>query len=504
MTFREIETRKNEYTDCRKSMTTEQKVKTRFAPSPTGHLHIGNARTAVMNWIFARRHGGSFLLRIEDTDRERSTRESETSILRDLEWLGLTWDEGPDRGGPNGPYRQSERLDLYRDLLAALEKAGQAYPCYCSPEELEERRRERLARGESPGYDGHCRDLSEAERRALEAGGRRPAIRFRVESGETRFEDLIKGPISFSNGTIGDFVLVRGDGMPMYNFACVADDHLMDVTHVIRGNDHVSNTPRQVLLYLALGWTPPAFAHIPMILGGDRERLSKRHGATSVDQYRAAGYLPEALVNFLSLLSWSSESGDEILGADRLVREFGFDRVSESPAVFNVEKLDWMNGQYLRALDPARFCELALPFFREAGIAVQAPSEIRRVTDLLQGGVDRLAQAPEKARIFFAESAVPENAEAGEILRSPEAGRIGPAFLDETLPLVSWNAELFLAVMKEIQKRTGIKGKNLWMPIRVMLTGQVHGPELPKVAEVLGWEKCRRFVKESLERSGAA
>jgi nondiscriminating glutamyl-tRNA synthetase len=483
-------------------MTTEKKVRTRFAPSPTGHLHIGNARTAVMNWIYARHHGGGFILRIEDTDRERSTRESEESILQDLAWLGLHWDEGPDRSGPYGPYRQSERLDLYRDRLAVLEKSGQVYPCYCKPEELEARRQERLARGESPTYDGHCRDLPEARHRAYEAEGRRPAIRFRVEPGETRFEDLIKGPIAFANETIGDFVLARGDGMPMYNFACVADDHHMDVTHVIRGNDHVSNTPRQVLVYLALGWIPPAFAHIPMILGGDRERLSKRHGATSVDQYRAAGYLPEALVNFLSLLSWSSASGDEILGMERLVREFDFDRVSESPAVFNTEKLDWMNGQYLRAQDPGRFCELALPFLTDAGLHGRSQSEIRRVTDLLQSAVDRLSQVPAKAAVFFVETVVPENAEAEAILRSPEARRIGTAFLEQTLPLVTWNAELFLAVMKEIQKGTGIKGKNLWMPIRVMLTGQVHGPELPKTAEILGYDKCRRFVRESLDRSG--
>ncbi len=483
-------------------MTTKKNVRTRFAPSPTGHLHIGNARTAVMNWIVARHHRGSFILRIEDTDRERSTRESEMSILRDLAWLGLHWDEGPDCGGPHGPYRQSERLNLYHDRMDGLVQSGRVYPCYCKPDELEARRQERLARGESPAYDGQCRDLTEAKRKAFESEGRSPAMRFRVEPGETRFHDLIKGPIGFANETIGDFVLSRGDGMPMYNFACVADDHDMDITHVIRGNDHVSNTPRQVLLYLALGWTPPAFAHIPMILGGDRERLSKRHGATSVDQYRAAGYLPEALVNFLSLLSWSSASGDEILGMERLVREFDFDRVSESPAVFNTEKLDWMNGQYLRALDPGRFYELALPFFGDAGATGGPHAEIRKVTDLLQSAVDRLSQVPEKAAVFSAETVVPENAEAEAILRSPEARRIGVDFLERTGPLVAWDPELFLAVMKEIQKGTGIKGKNLWMPIRVMLTGQAHGPELPKTAEILGREKCRRFVAEALERSG--
>ncbi len=475
-------------------------VRTRFAPSPTGHLHIGNARTAIMNWIFARHQGGTFVLRIEDTDRERSTARSEDSILDDLRWLGLPWDEGPDNGGPHGPYRQSERLDTYRDHLRRLETEGRVYPCFCTPEELENRRKAAMDRGESPRYDGHCRDLSEVQRGRYEKEGRKPAYRFRVEPGETAFEDLIKGGISFPNDTIGDFILARHDGMPMYNFACVIDDHLMDITHVVRGNDHVSNTPRQVLVYEAFGWSRPLFAHIPMILGKDRERLSKRHGATSVDQYREAGYLPDALVNFLSLLSWSSGSGDEILSRDRLVREFDFDRVSQSAAVFDIEKLDWMNGMYLRAMDVPRLCELALPFFRKAGYPVIGVSDIQSIMSLLQSGVDRLSQIPDKARMFFQETAAPENEGAAAVLRSPEAGKIGSAFLARTSGLSSWNADVFLAVMKEIQKETGVKGKSLWMPIRVMLTGQEHGPELPKIVEILGLEKCRRLVETAVVR----
>jgi nondiscriminating glutamyl-tRNA synthetase len=477
-----------------------KKVRTRFAPSPTGHLHIGNARTAIMNWIFARHQGGTFVLRIEDTDRERSTAQSEASILNDLRWLGLSWDEGPDNGGPRGPYRQSERPGIYRDHLRRLEIDGRVYPCYCTTDELEERRKAALDRGESLRYDGHCRDLSDVQRRRYETDGRKPAYRFRVDPGETAFEDLIKGGISFPNDTIGDFIIARHDGMPMYNFACVIDDHLMDITHVIRGNDHVSNTPRQVLIYKAFGWDGPFFAHIPMILGKDRERLSKRHGATSVDQYREAGYLPEALVNFLSLLSWSSESGDEILSRDRLVREFDFTRVSQSAAVFDIEKLDWMNGMYLRAMDIPRLCELALPFFKNAGYPVQGVSDLQSIMSLLQSGVDRLSQVPEKAKLFFQEAAVPENAAIGAVLNTPEAGKVGSAFLAKTSGLSTWNADAFLAVMKEIQKETGIKGKSLWMPIRIMLTGQEHGPELPKIVEIFGLEKCRRFVQASMGR----
>jgi len=475
-------------------------VRTRFAPSPTGHLHIGNARTAIMNWIFARHHGGAFVLRIEDTDRERSTVQSEASILDDLRWLGLGWDEGPDTGGPTGPYRQSERLGIYSDPLGRLEADGRVYPCYCTPDELEDRRKAALDRGETQRYDGHCRGLSDAEKRRYEKDGRKAAYRFRVDPGETAFEDLIKGGISFPNDTIGDFIVARHDGMPMYNFACVIDDHLMGITHVIRGNDHVSNTPRQVLVYRAFGWDSPRFAHIPMILGKDRERLSKRHGATSVDQYREAGYLSDALVNFLSLLSWSSESGDEILSRDRLVREFDFGRVSQSAAVFDVEKLDWMNGMYIRAMDAERLCEMALPFLKNAGVPVRSVSDIQSVVPLLQSGVDRLSQIPEKARLFFQEAAIPENEGAAAILKSPEAGRIGSAFLAKTSGLSLWNADVFLAVMKEIQKETGVKGKSLWMPVRIMLTGQEHGPELPKIVEVFGLEKCRRLVEASMRR----
>ncbi len=472
-------------------------IRTRFAPSPTGHLHIGNARTAIMNWIIARHAGGVFVLRIEDTDRERSTTESETSILEDLKWLGLNWDEGPDVGGGSGPYRQSERLDIYRQVLEQLVNSGKVYPCYCTPEELETQRQRMAIQGENQRMEDPCRTVSSEQKSRFETDGRTPAFRFRIENEDISFNDLIRGEIPFHGENIGDFIIARADRMPMYNFACVVDDHFMQITHIVRGDDHVSNTPRQILLYRALGWETPLFAHIPMILGGDRVRLSKRHGATSVSEYRKSGYLPEALVNFLSLLSWSSESGDEILSKDRLIKEFDLSRVSKSPSVFNVEKLDWMNGVYIRGTDVERLLPLAKPFFEDAHGPVSV-REMQSVLTLLHESLEKFSQISEKGKIFFQNTVLPENTEAESLIQSAEAKSVFEAFLGETSALSQWDGVVFQSVMKSVQKKTGIKGKNLWMPIRVALTGQIHGPEMAKVVEIFGLEKCRRFVKDAL------
>ena len=280
----------------------------RFAPSPTGQLHIGNARAAILNWLFAKHSGGTFVLRVEDTDTERSTRESETSIFQDLRWLGLNWDEGPDVGGDFGPYRQSERLSIYQQHAEQLMAQGHAYYCYCTPEELEARREAAMKAGQQPRYDGRCKHLSPIARAAKEKAGIKTVVRFIMPNQDIMFHDLAKGQIIFPPDTLGDFVILRSDGVPTYNYAAVVDDHLMQITHVIRGDDHVVNTPKQIMIYEAFGWPSPQFCHIPMILGPDRERLSKRHGATSVADYAQKGYLPDALINFLSLLSWSSES----------------------------------------------------------------------------------------------------------------------------------------------------------------------------------------------------
>ncbi|MBN2030506.1 glutamate--tRNA ligase [bacterium] len=476
----------------------KKEIRTRFAPSPTGHLHIGNGRTALMNWLFARHSGGKFILRIEDTDRERSTETSEISILEDLKWLGLDWDEGPDRQGQYGPYRQSERMGIYREYIEKLNDAGKAYPCFCTPEELENRRLQMLAKGQSPKYDGRCRELDKTERERLMQAGIKSSIRFRVDQDEADFKDLIRGHLSFSKETLGDFVLLRPDNTPVYNFACVVDDHTMDITHIIRGDDHISNTPRQFLLYQAFGWTTPLFAHIPMILGKDRERLSKRHGATSVSQYRELGYLPEALVNFLSLLGWSSESGEEILSRKRLIDEFDFNRVSKAPSVFDVEKLKWMNGVYIRNLDVDTLTDLLDPFLKREDFSSKAIDKIKPIVALLQDKLENLSAIQEKIKIFTRDQVIFESVEAKTMVRSSGTRPIMKAFLHEMSPNQKWDTETFARIMKRVQDQTGVKGKQVWMPVRIALTGQMHGPDLSKVAEILGYEKCQRFIRNIL------
>lgn len=460
---------------------------------------MGNARTAILNWLFAKHTGGAFVLRIEDTDAERSTREFEEAILDDLRWLGLDWDEGPTVGGTYGPYRQSERLEMYAEHVQKLVEEGRAYPCYCTEEELEEKRQAALTRGENPLYDGTCLHRSEAEKQELENTGRKPVWRFRVEGGEVRWNDVVKGEIVFESRQFGDFVIVRSDGLPTYNFAVTVDDALMRISHVIRGDDHVSNTPKQILLYEAFGWKTPEFAHIPMILGPDRARLSKRHGATSVREFREKGYLPAALVNFLSLLSWSSESGDEILSVERLIQEFDFERMSESPAVFDVTKLNWMNGVYIRALDMETLTELAEPFLRARKMETSDRNKLTQVLVLIRDSLEHLSQTPDLAEPFFQEMVYPTDGEAIAVSSRDASQKVYWAFLRNLQNFDHLDADVFRRVMKLVQKETGVLGKDLWLPIRVALTGRVHGPELPRVAEILGKEKCEKFIQNLLD-----
>ncbi|MEM5770847.1 MAG: glutamate--tRNA ligase, partial [Bacillota bacterium] len=321
----------------------DQPVRVRFAPSPTGPFHIGGARSALFNWLIARQTGGKLILRIEDTDLERSSKESEENIKDALRWLGLNWDEGIDAGGDYGPYRQTERLDIYRKYTTELLATGKAYHCYCSEEELEDERRELTEKGETPRYLGKCRHLSAAEKEALCAQGRRPVVRFRVPEGEAIvFQDLVRGKVVFESDGIGDFVIVKSDGIPVYNYAVVIDDATMHISHVIRGEEHLSNTPRQLLLYKALGFTPPQFAHISLILGKDRTKMSKRHGSTAVEQYKNKGYLSAGLINFLALLGWSPADEREFFTLDELVRQFSLERVAKNPAIFDVDKLNFI------------------------------------------------------------------------------------------------------------------------------------------------------------------
>jgi nondiscriminating glutamyl-tRNA synthetase len=459
-------------------------MRVRFAPSPTGQLHVGNARTALFNWLLARGKDGTFILRIEDTDAERSTRESEVSILEDLRWLGLEWDEGPDVGGLHGPYRQSERLHLYTSYANELLDAGHAYHCFCSPQKLEADRKEDLAASRPPKYHGTCRDIPVEDARARIDAGERPVVRFRVpDTRDVSFDDLVRGEVTFSTDVIGDFVLLRSDGRPAYNFAVVVDDALMEITHAIRGEDHISNTPRQVLLYQALGFAPPQFAHLALVMGPDHTPLSKRHGATSVAEFRARGYLPEALVNYLALIGWSPGGDEELLPVDELARRFAIEDVGHSAGVFDVEKLAWMNRHYMKEAAPARLAAESMRYFLAKGYVKRRTDEaveyIASILPMAVGSVDRLEEIPDRLRFIFefdAAAALTRD-EVGHVVREPAARTVIEALAREIEgPLL--DKETFRALAGRVRSATGQKGKALFHPIRVALTGESGGPEL--------------------------
>ncbi|MBA3639997.1 MAG: glutamate--tRNA ligase [Acidobacteriota bacterium] len=459
-------------------------MRLRFAPSPTGQLHVGNARTALFNWLLAHGKDGTFILRIEDTDAERSTRESETSILEDLRWLGLDWDEGPDVEGPHGPYRQSERLHLYASYANEMIGAGHAYYCFCSPQQLDADRQAMLASGRPPRYAGTCRDLPDGKARARMDAGERPVIRFRVPAGvEVTFTDLVRGEVAFSSEVIGDPVIVRSDGRPAYNFAVVVDDALMEITHVIRGEDHISNTPRQLLMYQAMGFAPPQFAHLSLVMGPDHTPLSKRHGATSVMEFRERGYLPEALVNYLALIGWSPGGDEELLPVGELASRFNVEDVGHSAGIFDPEKLAWMNRHYMKAAAPARLAGECARYFLKAGFVSQrTPEAMDYLASLLPmavGSVDRLEEITDRVRFVFAYdgTAALARPEIAAVLHEPGARDVITALAAEiTGPLL--DRESFRAMANRVKDLSGQKGKALFHPIRVALTGEVGGPEL--------------------------
>jgi glutamyl-tRNA synthetase/nondiscriminating glutamyl-tRNA synthetase len=466
-------------------------MRVRFAPSPTGHLHVGNARTALFNWLLARGSRGTFVLRIEDTDVERSTRESEATILQDLRWLGLDWDEGPDAGGPCGPYRQSERLHLYESYAQELLNAGAAYYCFCSPAQLEADRQAAVAAGRPALYAGTCRSLSPDQARSRIDAGERPAIRFRVpEHRDVVFTDVVRGDVRFAGDVIGDPVIVRNDGHPAYNFAVVVDDALMEITHVIRGEDHISNTPRQVLLYEAMGFTPPVFAHLALVLGPDHSPLSKRHGATSVAEFRSKGYLPEALVNYLALIGWSPRHGtsssdaDELMSIDELARRFSLDGVGHTAGVFDEDKLAWVNRHYMKTADPLRIARLSVPYFVEAGVAMTPTAGglefLASAMAMASASVDRLNQVPARLALLFdydVSRALGDPGIHGE-MSAPEARAVAAGLAEELASAPRLDRDRFRAVANQVKARTGQKARDLFHPIRIALTGRADGPEL--------------------------
>ncbi|KKM12737.1 glutamyl-tRNA synthetase [Clostridiales bacterium PH28_bin88] len=480
-----------------------EQVRVRFAPSPTGPLHIGGARSALFNFLLARKFGGSLILRVEDTDLERSSRESEENIMASLRWLGIDWDEGPDKGGPYAPYRQTERLDIYRQYVDRLLAAGHGYCCYCTEEELEAERQELMARGDLPRYLGKCRDLTPGERQELERQGRRPVIRFRVPEGRTvTVDDMVRGQVSFETDGIGDFVIVKSDGIPTYNFAVVVDDAAMRVSHVIRAEEHLSNTPRQLLIYQALGLPVPRFAHISLILGKDRTKMSKRHGATSVVQYQELGYLPEALVNFLALLGWAPEGEQEIFGMDELIKEFSLERVAKNPAVFDMDKLDWINGYYIRMTPVERLAEMAIPHLQAAGhVPVDVTLETRRKVEQVVAAVQRylthMSQITEFAPLFFADE-VEIDPEAAEVLGEEQVPRVLELFREKLTAAEALEPDGVKALLKSITKELKIGGRQVFMPVRAAVTGQVHGPELHDIIPILGRERVLNRVNAAL------
>lgn len=483
-------------------------VRVRFAPSPTGHLHIGGARTALFNYLFARQTGGTFVLRLEDTDAERSTEESVQMILSDLKWLGLEWDEGPGAGGPFGPYRQLERQEYYRQQLAALIENGRAYPCFCSPELLESKRREALALGAPVKYDGTCRRLTPSEAHARIEAGEAHAIRLKIPvGGKTVIEDLIRGTVTFDNRELDDFVLVRSSGLPTYNFAVVVDDAAMRISHVIRGDDHLSNTPRQICLYQALGQSLPQFAHVPMILGPDRTRLSKRHGATSVGAYAEAGYLPEALINYLALLGWSFDDKTTIFSRQELIEKFSLKKVSKNPAVFDPAKLIWMNGVYIRNLPERDYLDRALPVLTQAGLLADSAPEAERawaekVTLAVKEQVKLLSELPGQVEYFFGDTVEMEPAAQDYLDQAQTRPELFQTLHRQLSVLESFTSHSLEVLLRDLVAQAGVKFGEMVHPLRAALTGRKNSPQILLVMELLGKDRVLQRLASGLQSVG--
>jgi len=482
-------------------------VRVRFAPSPTGYPHAGGARTALFNWLFARHHGGRFLLRIEDTDRERLVPDAEAYLMEALRWLGLEWDEGPDIGGPAGPYCQSERLERYHQRARELIARGRAYPCFCSRERLEQVRAARRAANLHPyGYDRHCRGLSEAERQERLARGEPHVIRFAIPlDGETSWDDAIRGRITYNHRELDDHVLIKSDGFPTYQFASVVDDHEMGITHVLRGEEWIPSTPRHLLEYQAFGWEPPRFAHLPVITEPGGKKLSKRLGARSILEYREQGYLPDALVNFLALLGWSPGGNREILSREEMIALFRIEDVVSHPATYDADKLDWISGIYLRKLTPSELVERALPFLERAGLVGSPPSAAERdlaarALPLVQDRMRRLAEAPELAEFFFRDPPEYDPAAVRKWLDRIEARAILTRLRDGLQGLDVWDATTTESVVRRTAEELGVPAAEVIHPTRVATTGRTIGPGLFETLAVLGKERTLARIDLALAR----
>jgi glutamyl-tRNA synthetase len=466
----------------------------RFAPSPTGYLHVGGARTALFNWLYARRHGGAFILRIEDTDVERSSEEMVGGILEGMRWLGLDWDEGPDVGGRYAPYFQSERLEQYRTMAERLVSEGHAYYCYCTPDRLRAEREKAEARGEAWKYDRACLSLALEQVAEFEATRAPRAIRFKVPPGETAFDDAVHGSIAFDHANIEDFVILRSDGYPTYHLSVVVDDVDMRITHVIRGDDHISNTPKHVLLFAAFESPTPRFAHVPLILGADKKRLSKRHGATSVIEYKRLGYLPDAMVNFLALLGWSPGDDRELMSRDELVEAFSLEGISGGNAVFNTEKLDWMNGQYIARLRVSELATHVEPQLRDAGLWPDRPTSeqrafLERLLELLRPRAKRVTDFVEQARPFLVDTVEYEAEAIAKHLSTAGLGEHVRALVSALRTVSPFDESHVEAAVRGTASERGLKAGNLIHATRVAVTGRTTSPGLFEVLVLLGRER---------------
>lgn len=482
----------------------EKKLKVRFAPSPTGPFHIGGARSALFNWLVARHADGTFLVRIEDTDLKRSTKESEENIKDSLKWLGMNWDEGIDVGGPHGPYRQTERLDLYKKEVQRLLDEGKAYYCYCSAEELEKSRKAQLDAGKTPIYDEHCRHLTEEEKAKYEAEGRKPVVRLKViKDGVFAFDDMVRGHVEFQAAGVGDFIIMKSDGIPVYNFAVVIDDAFMEVTHVIRAEEHLSNTPRQLAIYEALGYKPPKFGHISLILGEDHKKMSKRHGATSVTEYRNMGYLPEAVVNYLALLGWTPKGEQEIFTEEELIKQFSMKRVSSNDAVFDINKLNWINFQYMKKLDADQLYDLIVPFLVKAGYVDAAVSEekkdwLKKVIWFMKDHIYFAGQAADELRFFFEDMPKITDEDVLAVMKEETSGKLLKAFIEDLKALETFDQAEIKKCFNACMKAQGIKGKAAYEPTRIALTGATQGPGMFEMMELFGREKTMDRLEAAL------
>ena len=477
-------------------------IRVRFAPSPTGYLHIGNVRTALFNYLFAKQNKGTFILRIEDTDAERSKAEFETKLCEDLRWLGLEWDEGPDVGGQYDPYRQTERFALYQDIARKLMDEGKAYYCYCSEEDLEKRRKEQLARGESTRYDNRCRSLTDEERAQFDKEGKRPSIRFTVSDGKIKIKDIIRGEVDFDLSLVGDFVIVRPDGSPTFHLAVCVDDGLMKISHVIRGEDHFSNTPRHVEIFKACGFTVPQFAHMPLTMGPGGEPLSKRLGAMSIAEYRRMGYMPHALCNYMALLGWSPGTDEELFSFDELIAKFSLKRVARSAAIFDVTKMNWVAGEHVRMLSDSEYVKKCVQYILQEKIVERdlyrkRPEWYERVLLVFKNYIHCFSELKGRLVLFGDAIAFDDTG----LLRGESAQVVLNELMRLLQSLEKLDEDNFDKVFKDLKKRVKYKGKELYLPVRMAITGQEHGPELKQVVVLLGKNNCIKRLERALHVS---